>query len=265
DDGYSYGDEMGDLSEEDQLMLLSGAESVRKTLGPNTDISDQEIKESLWHYYFDEVATVAWLRKIHKLKPKSGEDASNDEYLLMNMSHRPGKHPPPKVTADKPCVGLASLAPKRGNDSPLPSSLQSLAKSGKGGLSSLSRKPHGQTIGLSALQGQPGSVVGKALAALKTKPPATSSSTGSHATPGLSVRQQGLSLSQLATVRSSTTPVLKNFSGRQIPAPKSISLSSTNDTERAFTTPDLSQQTRRRTGLDMGSSSSQQQPPVATL
>ncbi|KAJ2859008.1 hypothetical protein GGI22_003123, partial [Coemansia erecta] len=185
DDGYGYDDEMGDLSEEDQLKLLSGIESVKTALGPNTGIGDKEIKESLWYYYFDEAATVAWLRS-------------------------------------------------------------NLAKSGQGGLSLLSRKPPG----LGSLQG-PTSVVGKALAALKAKP-ATSSPTDSHSTPGLSVRQ-GLSLSQLA-VRPSTAPVLKNFSGRQLPAPKGILLDST------LSNP--SQQPSRRAGLDM---SSHKQPPVATL
>ncbi|KAJ1800205.1 hypothetical protein LPJ59_001274, partial [Coemansia sp. RSA 2399] len=242
--GDGYDDEIGDLSEEDQLRLLSGIESVKTALGPNTRISDKEIKESLWYYYFDEAATVAWLRKTHKLKPKSGEDASSDEARLTNAHHRPGslrdsKDNPPRPDMARPLIDV-------GTGPAGPASLRSLAVSGKGGLSLLSRK----MPSLGSLQG-PTSVVGKALAALKAKP-VTSSPTDSHSTPGLPMRQ-GLSLSQLA-VRSSTAPVLKNFSGRQVPAPKGILLDST------LSNP--SQQPSRWAGLDV---SSHQQLPVATL
>ncbi|KAJ2759175.1 hypothetical protein H4S06_002354, partial [Coemansia sp. BCRC 34490] len=180
DDGYNY-DEIGDISEDDQLKLLSGMESVKKTLGPDANISDQEIKESLWYYYFDEAATVAWLR-----------------------------------------TGLK-----------------------------------GST-----------SIVGKALEALKTRPVATTSvlSADKNSASGLPARQ-GLTLSQLAlrpSATSSPAPVLKNFSGRQIPAPKSTVLGSEKKAGPDSTSSSMAghQIHSRRAGLEM---SGRQQPAMATL
>ncbi|KAJ2854700.1 hypothetical protein FB639_006329, partial [Coemansia asiatica] len=60
EDGALY-DEMQDISEEDQERLSTCLKAVRKELGPNTGIDDQEIKESLWYYYFDQAATIAYL------------------------------------------------------------------------------------------------------------------------------------------------------------------------------------------------------------
>ncbi|KAJ2518411.1 hypothetical protein H4217_003347 [Coemansia sp. RSA 1939] len=185
DDGYNY-DEIGDISEDDQLKLLSGMESVKKTLGPDANISDQEIKGSLWYYYFDEAATVAWLRK---------------------------------------------------------------------------------STGLAGLKGST-SIVGKALEALKTRPVATTSvlSADKNRTSGLPTRQ-GLTLSQLAlrpSATSSPAPVLKNFSGRQIPAPKSTVLGSEKKADPDSTSSSTvgHQIHSRRAGLEMGG---RQQPVMATL
>ncbi|KAJ2780091.1 hypothetical protein GGI15_003666, partial [Coemansia interrupta] len=61
DDGAIY-DEMQDISEDDQLKLNKGVKAVKSALGPNTGIDDKEIKESLWYYYFDEAATIGYLR-----------------------------------------------------------------------------------------------------------------------------------------------------------------------------------------------------------
>ncbi|KAJ2657806.1 hypothetical protein IWW48_004335 [Coemansia sp. RSA 1200] len=189
DDGYNY-DEIGDISEDDQLKLLSGMESVKKTLGPDANIPDQEIKESLWYYYFDEAATVAWLR---------------------------------------------------------------------------SKQP-GESTGLAGLKGST-SIVGKALEALKTRPVATTAvlSADKNRVSGLPTRQ-GLTLSQLAlrpSATSSPAPVLKNFSGRQIPAPKSIVLDSEKKADPDSTSSMSGHQIHsRRAGLEM---SGRQQPVVATL
>ncbi|KAJ2505906.1 hypothetical protein GGI11_006839, partial [Coemansia sp. RSA 2049] len=72
-------------------------ESVKKTLGPDANISDQEIKESLWYYYFDEAATVAWLRRLTlsqlALRPSA---TSSPAPVLKNFSGR--QIPAPKST-----------------------------------------------------------------------------------------------------------------------------------------------------------------------
>ncbi|KAJ1821040.1 hypothetical protein LPJ60_002864, partial [Coemansia sp. RSA 2675] len=70
DDGAIY-DELQDISEDDQARLIKGVEAVKGAIGSDTGIEDREIKESLWYYFFDEEATIAWLQKTHKLKLKS--------------------------------------------------------------------------------------------------------------------------------------------------------------------------------------------------
>ncbi|KAJ1891026.1 hypothetical protein LPJ71_007787, partial [Coemansia sp. S17] len=61
DDGAIY-DELQDVSEEDQARLIKGVEAVKCAIGSDTGIEDREIKESLWYYFFDEEATIAWLQ-----------------------------------------------------------------------------------------------------------------------------------------------------------------------------------------------------------
>ncbi|KAJ2630281.1 hypothetical protein GGF44_004113, partial [Coemansia sp. RSA 1694] len=61
-------DELQDVSEEDQgnfvtvARLAKGVDDVKCALGPDTGIEDREIKESLWYYFFDTEATIAWLQ-----------------------------------------------------------------------------------------------------------------------------------------------------------------------------------------------------------
>ncbi|KAJ1893332.1 hypothetical protein LPJ66_005823 [Kickxella alabastrina] len=234
EDGAAY-DELQDLTDEEQIKLQKGLKAVKDTLGPNTGIEDQDIKESLWYYYFDEAATIAWLRS---------------SALLLNARHRPGNHPaqkrqkpqtsitkaltPPTLSRlaglakNKP-AGLGSLS----SLSSTGSSLRSLASvsSGSNGLSKLSlgslssiRTSSPSATAESTTANSP-SVVGKALAALKTRP-IQPASLGKLSIGGL----QGLSLSQLASSpglqagQPTSKPVLKNFVGRQLPALKSMAL-----------------------------------------
>ncbi|KAJ1950148.1 hypothetical protein EC988_004494 [Linderina pennispora] len=53
DFGESTYDELQDISEEDEARLLEGVEAVKGVIGRSTGISDQEIKETLYYYYFD--------------------------------------------------------------------------------------------------------------------------------------------------------------------------------------------------------------------
>ncbi|KAJ2675454.1 hypothetical protein GGI25_003961 [Coemansia spiralis] len=264
DDGAVY-DEMDDLSEQDQLKLLSGIEAVKKAIGSNTGISEQEIKESLWYYYFDEASTIAWLQKTHKLKPKSGQHARNDE-LLKNARHRPGNPPAQQSTKSADAAHNASSAAPGTGSSLL--SLKSLASTG--GLSSLSRKPLGLNNSMKTQTGST-SVVGKALAALKTTTPLpiNSAVVEKHSKPNLLGYQGGgaggLSLPQLAArsaANTTRTPVLRNFSGRQTPTPKSTTPEPKTLEEDASTSAALSQQMHRKAGL---SAADIMQPSVATL
>ncbi|KAJ2251191.1 hypothetical protein GGI13_003919 [Coemansia sp. RSA 455] len=226
DDGAIY-DELQDVSEEDQARLIKGVEAVKCAIGSDTGIEDREIKESLWYYFFDEEATIAWLQN----------------QIISAAPHRPG--PPPSSQPRLPhqlnpirsagiSLGQALGEPKQGRAK---LSLKSLAASGSTpGLAKLSLGALSQRSSLNSLSkvgqssgtatGQP-SVVGKALAALKVCPPLDSlTAQPDNAKPHATI-SQGLSLNQ--TGGPLAVPVLKNFAGRQLPALKSIALGDCRD------------------------------------
>ena len=60
-----------DLSEKDRIELADGLAHVLSVIG-NEDIpvSDMEIKEALWYYYFDREETVQWVIGNIKLEYK---------------------------------------------------------------------------------------------------------------------------------------------------------------------------------------------------
>lgn len=51
----------GDLNDEDRQELEDGLSYVRSVVGEDIGISDTEIKEALWYYYFDREETVNWV------------------------------------------------------------------------------------------------------------------------------------------------------------------------------------------------------------
>ena len=73
------GEEDDELSEEDQQQMREGTIKVREALGPDVPVTDNQIQESLWHYYYDIEKTVTYLlnsltvpsKKAKKEAPKS--------------------------------------------------------------------------------------------------------------------------------------------------------------------------------------------------
>ncbi|KAJ2357350.1 hypothetical protein GGF43_001517 [Coemansia sp. RSA 2618] len=226
-------DEMNDMSEEDTARMLVGIEAVKKAIGPGTGISDQEIKESLWYYYFDEEATVAWLKKTHKLKPK-GADYEYEEQMLMNVCHRPGAQPQSMLRTSasaaaaaaatkKTPLTLSSLRTTGGSQKSTLAGLRSLGSAGAmSGLSNLSKRAQPPSVIGQAPQKreQSPSVVGQALSALRTSSAAPSNTPNSLAQPGRLLSQMG-ALSSMQAGRASKAPLLKNFAGRQVPTLRS--------------------------------------------
>lgn len=41
--------------------MMTGLSNAQAVLGPSSTFSDKEIKDSLWHYYFDVDKAVTWL------------------------------------------------------------------------------------------------------------------------------------------------------------------------------------------------------------
>jgi hypothetical protein len=51
-----------ELSEEDQQQMVAGTIAVREALGADVpDVTDREIQEALWHYYYDVGQTVTYI------------------------------------------------------------------------------------------------------------------------------------------------------------------------------------------------------------
>lgn len=51
-----------ELSEEDQQQMAAGTIAVREALGPDVpNVTDREIQEALWHYYYDIGQTVTYI------------------------------------------------------------------------------------------------------------------------------------------------------------------------------------------------------------
>ncbi|KAI9488308.1 HBS1 N-terminus-domain-containing protein [Zychaea mexicana] len=50
----------GDLSAEDRANLADGLAHVLSVVGEDIPVSDMEIKEALWYYYFDREETINW-------------------------------------------------------------------------------------------------------------------------------------------------------------------------------------------------------------
>ena len=64
DDEYAEAaQEIGGMTAEDKEQLRHGTIAVREALEPGLEVSDKEIEESLWYYYFDVDKTLAYLRK----------------------------------------------------------------------------------------------------------------------------------------------------------------------------------------------------------
>ncbi|MCJ1282445.1 Hsp70 suppressor, GTPase facilitates ribosomal subunit dissociation [Xylographa opegraphella] len=99
DGGYDYDYEEGgggdELSAEDKVQMQEGTAQVRSIVGPEVAISDKDIQDSLWHYYYDVEKTVTYLlnqrsnvepRKATKTGEGSGKKAKDPTMSPEDMS-----------------------------------------------------------------------------------------------------------------------------------------------------------------------------------
>lgn len=63
DDNYGAGED-SELSPEDQEQMREGTIKVREALGTAFQVSDKEIQETLWHYYYDVGKSVVYLKSM---------------------------------------------------------------------------------------------------------------------------------------------------------------------------------------------------------
>ncbi|MCJ1387626.1 Hsp70 suppressor, GTPase facilitates ribosomal subunit dissociation [Xylographa bjoerkii] len=92
-DGYAYEEGAGqeELSAEDKLQMQEGTAHVRSILGPEVAISDKDIQDSLWHYYYDVGKTVTYLLNQRSnsdpRKSKKAEDESGKKAKVMSLQY----------------------------------------------------------------------------------------------------------------------------------------------------------------------------------
>ncbi|KAI9702919.1 MAG: Hsp70 suppressor, GTPase facilitates ribosomal subunit dissociation [Candelina mexicana] len=71
DYGYEDGaDGNGELGAEDKEKLREGTIEVRQALGPEIAVTDKEIEDSLWYYYYDVAKVVTWLLNQRTASPR---------------------------------------------------------------------------------------------------------------------------------------------------------------------------------------------------
>jgi len=61
DDNFDHGGD-SELSPEDKEQMRLGTIKVREALGSAIPVSDKEIQETLWHYYYDVGKSVVYLK-----------------------------------------------------------------------------------------------------------------------------------------------------------------------------------------------------------
>lgn len=56
-----------ELTDEDKQQMQQGTIKVRQGLGAAYNVSDKDIQEALWHYYYDIGKSVSYLKSRHSL------------------------------------------------------------------------------------------------------------------------------------------------------------------------------------------------------
>lgn len=97
-----YGEEVeGEAapSAEDEEQMRAGTISVRQALGETSAfVTDTEIQEALWHYYYDVGKSVTYLKSTHNSFYKSGEMECSRAHVDQRA---PQQAQPPKETKQK--------------------------------------------------------------------------------------------------------------------------------------------------------------------
>ncbi|KAG9302906.1 hypothetical protein G9A89_022322 [Geosiphon pyriformis] len=58
---YDSSDDFAEMTNEEKAQMEVGLREVKAIIGDNTGITDKEIEDSLWYYYFDSQKTINWL------------------------------------------------------------------------------------------------------------------------------------------------------------------------------------------------------------
>lgn len=75
DDGYddyeeNYDEEGAEeLTEDDKFQLQEGTAKVKSLLSSDVTVTNRQIQDALWHYFYDVEKSVAFLKNVKKPKP----------------------------------------------------------------------------------------------------------------------------------------------------------------------------------------------------
>ncbi|KAI8334735.1 hypothetical protein BC941DRAFT_472662 [Chlamydoabsidia padenii] len=216
------------LSNEDLDALEEGLDYVYGVIGQDVPLTDVEIKEALWYYYFDKDETVNWaLEKVASIKVEQDKQKAK-EAKKTKVTRKPHyRRPPSKMYMDESTTlvtctttplsqlagksSLSSLASLRSSTGPKSSlsSLVSVSKSsstntdstpsktsGGGSLLSLAQKSAGQR-NMSALQNLANRQ--KSTATSLSKPPGQQSTSLAHLASRAKANNQSNLLGSLAS------------------------------------------------------------------
>lgn len=78
------GDDQEELTDYDREQLQLGTAKVRSSLDPSLVVTDKEIQDALWHYYYDTGKTITYLKNLKvpaasKQQPKAKQPSRFDQ------------------------------------------------------------------------------------------------------------------------------------------------------------------------------------------
>jgi elongation factor 1 alpha-like protein len=91
-----YDEGQDELTGNDKDQMQEGTAKVKSLLGSEVSVTDKEIQEALWHYYYDVEKSVTYLNNLRKpasqsqKKPKTPSANGKSFFLSMSiLSHIP--------------------------------------------------------------------------------------------------------------------------------------------------------------------------------
>ncbi|CAG8709218.1 4391_t:CDS:10, partial [Acaulospora morrowiae] len=84
---YEENDDRDTMTEEQKVQMREGKRKVRAIIGQQENITDKEIEDTLWDYYFDTEETIVHLLEKHQAQKRRREAASNKDSRADHNDH----------------------------------------------------------------------------------------------------------------------------------------------------------------------------------
>jgi elongation factor 1 alpha-like protein len=90
-----YDEEQNELTEEDRIQMQEGTTRVKSVLGSQYSVTDKEIQDALWHYYYDVDKSVAYLKNLRQpiaqTQKKMKTPIANGKKAFLSHACRPSR------------------------------------------------------------------------------------------------------------------------------------------------------------------------------